>query len=32
MARMLGFIAEGCREIGRKANRLGLRRRLVAKD
>ena len=32
MAGMLGFITEGCREIGRKANRLGLRRRLVARD
>ena len=32
MAGPLGFLAEGCREIGRKANRFGLRRRLAAKD
>ncbi len=32
MARMPGFFTEGCREIGRKANRVGLRRRLATKD
>jgi hypothetical protein len=32
MAGKLGFFAEGCREIGRKVDRLGLRRRLAARD
>ena len=32
MTGMLGFFTDGWREIGRKANRLGLRRRLAAKD
>jgi hypothetical protein len=32
MAMLPAFLAEGCREIGRMANRLGWRRRLAAQD
>ena len=32
MASRLGFLAEGCREVGRRVHRFGLRRHLVATD